>query len=149
MDLANIEVDLGKEGWIKEIPEMDDLELHVAAWENTAFKKKRTAMVRARPRREREQGLPEMVLDQIHAICIAETILKDWKNVRLKGIEQPYSKELALKFLTNPAYPDFRDACIWAAKKVAKANAEAEEGALGNSAGSSPGGGNGETTRSS
>jgi predicted glycosyl hydrolase (DUF1957 family) len=144
MDLEDIEVDVGKEGWIDKIPQMDDLELHVAAWENPSFKKMRKRMIDARPRNERSEGLPQDVLDQINGICMLETILKDWKNVRLKGVEQPYSKDLAKKLLTSTAWGEFRDACQWAAQKVAKVQAATEKVIEGNSPASSPGGASGE-----
>lgn len=51
--------------------------------------------------------LSDEVATQIACEVMAECILLDWQGMTDGGVDLPYSKENALKMLTD--YPDFRD----------------------------------------
>ena len=63
--------------------------------------------------------LPEDVSQKFEAIIVeamAETILLGWNGMQEDGVEIPYSKENAIKLLTD--YKDFRDIVVEHAKNM-------------------------------
>lgn len=121
--------------WIKDIPDMGDLELLVRGIGNTDFQRMQSKLYQATPRAERVGGLSPKASAAIQAKCLAATVLMGWKGMLepvLDAKGQPtldakgepvyqeveFSKELAAKLLGNPDYVAFRDGVVWAAQQV-------------------------------
>jgi hypothetical protein len=68
---------------------------------------------------------------RINAILVRDTSLLDWRGIENgDGQPEPYSKEAANKYLTDPQYEAFVWACVWAANTVAEqGQAEIEDDA--------------------
>ncbi len=153
MILNEIRVDSARveEGeWIKNIPDMGELELHVRGIGNSDFLRMQSKLYQATPRAERVGGLAPKTSALIQAKCLAATVLLGWKGMYelvtdAKGApvlddagvqkqqEVEYSKELASKLLQNPDYVAFRDGVVWAANQVGTNRAEDVEEVAKNS----------------
>lgn len=152
MDLDATVTDLAAVGWVKNLPELGDIRVQVAAWENEAFNQLQQELIAAIPRSRRVGGrVKAKDMEAIHNRCIVATVLKGWDNVKLGGQIMPYSKEQAESMLVeqHPRYKTFRDGIIIAAQRVAAGETESEEALLGNSGTSSTGGETGAQTQSS
>lgn len=139
MDLKSAKVDgaLIEAGeWVKDIPEMDNLELKVRGVGCVEFKRYIAKRYRLVPKgaRHRDGSIDPSLQDAIATDALVETILLDWRNVEEGGVPVPYSKEAARQYLTNPDYRPLRDAVSWAANVVASGGALSDEDVLGNSA---------------
>jgi hypothetical protein len=140
MKLSAIKVDSAVAAagdWVKNIPDMDDLELKVRGTNCASARTLRNQLVRSLPSKVRTdpKGIPIETLDQIEAKVNAQVILLDWRN--LDGV--PYSPEKAKELLTDPDYIFFREAVSWAATRVGRQEAEAHEAEVGNSPNTSAG----------
>ena len=134
MDLAKVRVDVtrSKAGeWVKDIPDLDDIELKVRGSNSPHFRTAQAKSQRAIPREARKDGMidPEAA-DAALGRALAE-ILIDWKNVVIGGAEIPYSAEAALALLTDPELAIFRDGVAYAAEYVGSLRKEDEDAALG------------------
>jgi hypothetical protein len=112
--------------WVKNIPDMGDLELKVRGLGNADYRRRQAALFRTLPRSGRAQGVIDPAdADRIEAILLVETVLVDWRGL-IGDDDQPipYSKEFAQKLLTEPDYRPFRAAVAWAASVVAEGLAE-------------------------
>src|SRR5262249_32252980 len=118
--------------WISNIPEWGDLKVKVRGVGNRDWAKLEQKLISAVPRARRLNGLDAQDRDRINGILLRDTSLLDWKGVEDDdGKAQPFSKELANKYLTEPEYGPFRDAVLWAATVVAEqgqAEIEADAG---------------------
>ncbi|CAH1670771.1 MULTISPECIES: hypothetical protein [unclassified Chelatococcus] len=144
MDMQSTKVDsVVIEGgeWVKDIPQMDDLELKVRGLGCAEFKRHIARRQRALPKgaRHRDGSIDPQLQETIATEAMIETILLDWRNLDDGGVPVPYSKEKAREYLTNPDYRLFRDAVSWAANTVANGDALADDDILGNSAPTSNG----------
>jgi hypothetical protein len=140
MKLSNMKIDHARseEGeWVRNIPEMEDLELRVRGQSCVSARVMRNKLLRALPAKVRNDpnGLPLDVLDRMEAAICTEVLLLEWRN--LDGI--PYSKEKAAELLGDPDLTTFRDAISWAANRVGRDEAMAKEADLGNSGNTSAG----------
>lgn len=147
MDIENATVVTEGRQWEKDLPDLGDLEVLVAPWENPEFDRMVQKLTRALPPALRPDGVVEprswtIILGK----AIARTILFDWKNYKLGGVEKPFDQEYAEAVMTNPKYKPVRDAVITAAKRVQLGVKAQEEQVLGNSQRSSPGSENGQAT---
>ena len=129
MKLSEIRVDstLVEGGeWIKDIPDMGELELRVRGIGNTDYQQMQTKLYLATPRGERVGGrLSPKAAARIQAQCLAATVLLDWKGITDDAGEPvPFSKGEALKLLQNPDYVALRDGVVWAAGQVGTNRAE-------------------------
>lgn len=107
--------------WVKDIPEWDDLRLKVRGVGNKDWAKREQALIQAVPRARRINGLSRDDRDRINATLLLDHALIDWRGPEDdEGKPEPYSKELATKYLTTPEYEPFRDAVMWAANVVAE-----------------------------
>jgi hypothetical protein len=134
MKLVNMKVDhkRSEEGeWVKNIPEMEDLELHVRGSTCVAARLLRNKLVRALPAKVRNNpdGLPIEVTDAMESRICGEVLLLGWRNLD----DIPYSKEKAEELLADPDLVTFRDAVNWAANRVGRQDAAAKEAETGNS----------------
>lgn len=140
MKLQNMKVDhkVSEEGeWIKNIPDMDDLELYVRGQNCPTARVLRAKLLRGLPAnvRNNPDGLPPEVVDQIEAQICAEALLLGWRNLD----DAPYSKEKAVELLNDPDLVSFRDAVGWAANRVGRQAAVARAADVGNSGSTSAG----------
>lgn len=138
MKLSEIRVDSKRVEageWIKDIPDMGDLELLVRGIGNSDYQAMQTKLYMATPRAERTGGrLDNKAASRIQAQCLAATVLLDWKGVTdEQGEPVPFAKETALNLLKNPDYVAFRDGVVWAAGQVGANRVEAIEDAAKNS----------------
>jgi hypothetical protein len=144
MKLSTIAVDpkaVEDGDWVKNLPEMGDLELKVRGQNSSAWKARRRRLLNALPRnlRNRADGLPQAVEDRFMDTLLIEAGLLDWKNLEFDDGAKPYSLELATKLITDPAYNLFRDAVLAATARVGAAEADADEDLAKNSVTSSSG----------
>jgi hypothetical protein len=123
MKLADRMVDLQRReegGWVKDPPEWMGLELKVRGANNKDWQKLETKLLNAIPRQRRINGLESEELLLINGRLILETSLLDWRGIENgNGELEPYSKEAARKYLTDPRHEDFIRICVWAANVVA------------------------------
>jgi len=123
MKLSDRKIDLQKreEGaWVSSIPDFEDLELKVRGIGNKDWARMEQKLIAAVPRQRRINGLEPEDRRRINAILIRDCSLLDWRGMENgNGEPEPYSKEAADKYLTNPEYESFVWACIHAASVVA------------------------------
>ena len=116
--------------WVDDIPEMGDLRLKVRGANNKAWEKRADALIAAVPRQRRIKGLGPEDRNRINAICARDHGLVDWANLKIGGVDVPYSKEKANELLTDPQWINFHNAVIWACNIVGtQIRAEVEEDA--------------------
>lgn len=121
MDLSEHRVDpkLRNDGaWVDDIPEMGDLRLKVRGSDNKEWLKRADALINAVPRKKRINGLEPEDRNRISAICCRDHGLLDWANLKIGGVDVPYSKEKANELLTDPQWVEFRNAALWACNVV-------------------------------
>ena len=136
MKLSSLRVDAARTDWVGDIPEMGDLRLKVRSSLCADFRETVSTLRRAVPRGafNRDGSLPVDISERISGEALHKTILLDWEN--LTGDDDsviPYTKETALKLLTDPEYAVFRNAVFWASEFVARGQSEDEAKTLGNS----------------
>lgn len=120
-----------KGAWISDIPEWGGLQLKVRGAGNSDWAKREQELIRKVPRALRINGLPKANQDHINNTVLFECCLLDWRGLEDdSGNPEPFSKELARKYLFEPEFEPFRDAVAWASQLVAeKGQAEIEEDA--------------------
>jgi hypothetical protein len=111
--------------WVKDIPEFLDVELKVRGVGNKDWARMEQKLIAAVPRQRRVNGLEPEDRLRINGILIRDCSLLDWKGIENGNDEpEPYSKEAANKYLTDPQYEAFVWACMWAANTVAEQRQE-------------------------
>lgn len=147
MDINDVAVVLDGKQWEKDLPELGDFEVLVAPWENVAFERTMQKLVRALPPGLRADGVVDPAsYYKLVGKAIARTVLFDWKNYKVGGVERPFDAAYAETILIDPRYRTIRDGIIAAAKRVQLGIKAEEETLLGNSATSSAGSATGEAT---
>lgn len=107
--------------WVTDIPEWQDLKLKVRGRDNKDWARMEQTLINAVPRKRRLNGLDPVERDRINGILLRDTSLLDWGGIEDNaGNPEPYSKEAANKYLTQPEYEPFRNAVLWAATVVAE-----------------------------
>lgn len=130
--------------WVKDIPEMGDLELRVRGQNSSAWVERRQKLINALPRNLKNRtDLPAVVSERITDTLLIDVGILDWKNMA-PGFEygrepKPYSKELAEKLIKDKRFFLFRMAALFATARVGEAAYEADEELAGNSKNSSSG----------
>jgi hypothetical protein len=151
MDISSAVVVVDGQVWQKDLPDLGDLEVLVAPWDNAAFERAMTKGIRALPAAQRADGnIEPSAYYRVVGEAISRTILFGWKNFKetAQGEDKPFDPAYAKPYLINPKYKPFRDGVIAAAKRV-QLGIKAEETALvGNLQTSSPGSENGEVKSS-
>jgi len=124
MKLSERRIDLKKreEGaWVTDIPDFGDLKLKVRGSGNKDWSRLEQKLIAAVPRQRRLNGLEPEDRMRINAILVRDTSLLDWRGMENgDGQPEPYSKEAATKYLTDPELEAFVWACIFAANVVAE-----------------------------
>lgn len=115
--------------WVKDLPEMGDLELKVRGQNSAAWRTLQRKLVTGLPRnlRNRADGLPMKAQDELINKCLVGAALLDWKNLELDAGPVPYSRDLAEKLISDPAFSVFRDAVFSATVRVGTADAGLDE----------------------
>ena len=150
MDIDSTAVVTDGKVWEKDLPELGDLEVLVAPWENPAFERAMQKGIRALPPALRPDGAVEPVsYDRVLGRAIARTIIFDWKNFELGGVDKPFSAELAEELLVQPKYKVVRDGIVAAAKRAQLGQKADQDAIVGNYSPSSPGGASSAPTSSS
>lgn len=127
MDLSNIKRDASQieaGQWVEDIPNMGDLRLRVRGLSSPLVVAVRSRKERRATNREKESDgtLRPDVAMRIFGETLHEAVLLDWSGMTDNDEPVPYSKELALQFLTDPDYQPFADAVTWAAQYVDRAS---------------------------
>jgi hypothetical protein len=94
----------GKE-WQKDIPDLGDIELLVAPWENKAAERELQKQIGALPPAMRADGRidPNAYYGCVGRM-IAKAILFDWKNFTDGGKPVAFSRDAALPYLTDQRF---------------------------------------------
>lgn len=107
--------------WMTDIPEWEGLRLKVRGIDNKDWARMEQKLINAVPRQRRMNGLDPADRERINGILLRDTALLDWGGVEDDaGNPEPYSKELANKYLTTTEYEPFRRAVMWACTMVAE-----------------------------
>lgn len=126
MDLQKTRVDpdrIESGQWVGDIPDMDDLRLHVRGLNSKTVVLARSKRERKEPRenRERDGSLKADAALRVFRETLIEDVLLGWENVQFDGQTVPYSKEQAREWLHDPTFQKFADAVTWAAQVVDRA----------------------------
>lgn len=151
MEISSVAVvtDVQLRQWEKDLPEMDDLEVLVAPWDNAAFERAVTKGIKALPAAQRADGnIDPAAYYRVVGDAMLRTILFGWKNFKDGGVDKPFDQATARPYLVDKTYQPFRDAVVVAAKRVQLGIKTAETELVGNSSTSSPGSASGEVTSS-
>ncbi len=87
----------------------DGLKLKIARLKNPNFQREYNRLTQPYQRQIRTGKLDPKIEEKIATECLAEAVLLDWENLELDNKKLPYSKENALKVLSDPTLSDFRD----------------------------------------
>lgn len=105
--------------WVNHIPELGGLALKVRGLDNADYRRLSAQLASEIPRADRVLGVAPEVTDAMQTRLIVETVLIDWRGLEEDdGSVVHYSRDMAMKLLTDPNYRAFRAAVIWAAGVV-------------------------------
>lgn len=131
MDLSSLKTNtvvVEQGDWVDNIPDMGDLRLKVRGRGNSKWRALEQTLAAAVPRGKKVNGrIPAVEADRILAICMRETALLDWENLKDGDQVLPYTKEMATTLLTDPLFRAFFDACAWACSVVSDGAGAAQE----------------------
>lgn len=150
MDIRSARLAFEGRVWIGDLPDMEDLRLLVAPWENRAYTAIMDRKVRALPpnlRMTSGGGIDRAAVERITAEAISEAILFGWENFTDGGQAVEWTKERALEYLRAPEYRSFMDAVIVASQRAARVLAEKAAQTEGNSSSSPAGAATGASTQ--
>jgi hypothetical protein len=148
MDIRSTAVVVEGQQWQKDLPDLGDIELLVAPWENKAFERELQKQITALPAGLRPDGrVDPFAYYGCVGRTISKTILFDWKNFQDGDAIIPFSRAAALPYLTDQTFRNFRDGVIAAARRVQTGYKESDEAIEKNSVPSSTGAAAGEAIR--
>lgn len=138
MDLKSLTRDRGEVNagiWIKDIPNLDDIELKVRGLTSDEALLFKAEKERSAPRSDRlkDGNLKPEASFRIFSQMLAEVILIDWKGIEENGKPLKYSKEKARQIFADKNFLPFHDAVVWAAQVVDFGYDETKEELAGNS----------------
>lgn len=125
MNLNDIKIDparLEDGAWVGDLPNMGDLELKVRGVGNKLYRTREAELLKKVPRSKRGE-LDIADGDRITTTLLLETVLLDWRGIVDGDQPLPYSREMAEKLLTDPAWRNFRAAVAYAGAIVAQETA--------------------------
>ncbi len=141
MDLSEIDVDevaFEQGAWIDNIPNFGDVRLRVRGIFNADWRRLNAKLTAAVPSSKKVGGqLEPEEQDRIAIALLSETCLLGWDGLTDKGVPVVYSRETALKLITERRR--FRDAVAWAANVVGQQSVVAKDANQGNSGSGSSG----------
>ncbi len=119
--------------WVTNIPEYEDWAFKVRGMNNRDWTRLDVELTNKLPRDKRSTDTFDGLMERRKIVgkLLLETCLLDWRNIQdADGNDQPYSKELAERYITDPDYEEVRAAIAWAASVVGeRGQAEIEEDA--------------------
>jgi len=119
MDISSAVVVTDGQQWQKELPDLGDLEVLVAPWDNAAFERAVAKGIKALPAAQRADGtIDPGAYYRVVGEAMSKTILFGWKNFTDGGQDKPFDREFAKPYLVDPKYKPFRDGVVVAAKRV-------------------------------
>lgn len=135
MDIGTIKRDsaaISAGQWVKDIPEMGDIEIKVRGLSSPSVIAARAVKERraSKEKRNRDGSLKAEITIEIMREILAENILIDIKGLTQSG--KRVSAEKAKTFLLDPDYEPLADAVFWAAQAVDRGVAEDTEKATKN-----------------
>ena len=140
MDIGSTKVALEGRRWEKDLPELGDLEVLVAPWENKAFDRVMQKQIGLLPPGLRPDGRVEpAAYYRCLGVTIARTILFDWKNANFGNGDVAFDAAFAETVLINPEYRVLRDGIVAAARRVQQNVKATEDDLAGKSLPISPG----------
>jgi hypothetical protein len=150
MDIESTVVVVDGKEWQSELPDLGDLKVLVAPWENPAFERAMQKGIKALPQALRADGnIEPAAYRRVLGTVIAKTILFGWENYAIGGVAKPFEQTYAEQMLKDPRYRVFTDGVIMAAKRVQLGIVAEQTDIVGNSQTSSSGSGTGDQTSSS
>lgn len=134
MDISNIRrnVQVIDEGaWVGDIPNAGNLRLKVRGMNSRLVRDARESKERAveNSDRARDGTLTSSASMRVLGEVLHEAVLLDWENLTDGGNEVKFSQALAKEWLTNPAFEQFADAVVWAARYVDRNSASLDDAA--------------------
>lgn len=123
MDISNIRrnVQVIDDGaWVDDIPNAGNLRLKVRGMNSRLVRDTREVKERAveNSERARDGSLTSAASMRVLGEVLYEAVLLDWENLTDNGNEVKFNPALAKEWLTNPAFEQFADAVVWAARYV-------------------------------
>lgn len=143
MKLSSIRIDSARiEGgdWIDNIPGLGNLRLKVRGIDNLDYRRLHSSLIDGVGKDEREESgriLPK-VADDIMSELMFKTILLDWEGMETETSTleapsfEPYTKDAAFRYLTDPDLRAFRDGVAYAASIVSSRRSQKREADAGN-----------------
>lgn len=134
LKLASLKANLEREekgDWIDSRWKDEDgkpIRFLVSAKTKASFKIKSDQLFKRLGRKYKDGVVPDEVLTPVIGKLIAEELLHGWEN-----IDVPYSPEVALEHLTDPAFRELLSEVEYCANKLATIDAEYTEEELGKS----------------
>lgn len=140
MDIEQASVIVEGQRWEKDLPELGDLEVLVAPWQNKAFERVLQKQIGQLPPGLRPDGKVEPgAYYRCVGVAIARTILFDWKNLKAGGEEKPFDAKYAESLLVDARFRPLRDGIVAASQRVQQNIKAEEEAIVGNLLPASPG----------
>jgi len=127
----------------------DGLRLKIARLKNPKFRKMYQRLTKPYERQMRNGTLSPKIEEEIITKCLVDSVLLGWEKLVLDDKEQEYSKENALRILSDPDLSDFRDLIVDLANDAELFREQHLEDAEKNSESGSNGTSNGEPTLNS
>lgn len=129
--LGSVKADLAKEtdGDLIAIPDLPGVKLRVRSPHYQPFIAARDLATRRLAKKFGDAAVPEEEIARVYGAVYAQHLLLGWE-----GFDAPYSADLALETLTDPAYRALRLHVAWASGKVGQQDVEFVETERKNSA---------------
>lgn len=106
MDLRNFAIDIKAETEGVWLP-CGDAQLKIGRLNSPAYKEAFAKAARPFSALAKAGILKDQDARNIVAEALAKTVLLDWKNLKLDGVELPYSQAKAQELLSNPEFDSF------------------------------------------
>lgn len=133
MDIETTAIVTEGQQWQQDLPELGDLEVLVAPWDNKAFKRALQKKLQALPRGLRAGGnIDPATFDRCTGEVMPGTIIFGWKNFHLGGKPVEFSDAIAKTYLADPKFRVVFDGVIVAAKRVMEGDLADREAVEGN-----------------
>jgi len=117
-----------KEGVLHDLG--DGLKIRIARIGNPNYQKRFEALSKPHRRALRKGSLSNEIAEELLIKCMSETIVLDWEGIEENGVEIPYSRENAVRILTD--YHDLREHINDIANEMEGYKQEDEEEAIDN-----------------
>jgi hypothetical protein len=114
--------------WVKDLPDLGDIEVFVRSINNPQYRRHQQALVRALSPNAKRKGIVDpLEMDRINSICLAHDALcaPGWRNLQDEsGVDVPFDAKTAEKMMLDPEFRKFREGVFVAASQVDEENEE-------------------------